>query len=140
MASPVRPPYGAPLNFDQAKRAAAACEAEAKRNGWRVVIAIVEPCGELVHFSKLDDTQYGSIEMAIKKATCAARFRRPSKEFSDQIAGGDVRNLTLPGMVASEGGEPIIVDGRIVGAIGVSGATAEEDGQIARAGAKAVLG
>jgi glc operon protein GlcG len=137
MPSPIRPPYGPPISFEQAKRAAAAAEAEAKRNGWRVAIAIVEPCGELVHFSKLDDTQYGSISMAISKAVCAARLRRPSKEFSDQFVGGELRSLTLPGAVAAEGGEPIMIDGRIVGAIGVSGATGEEDGVAALAGAKA---
>ena len=138
MPSPVRPPYGPPLSFDQARRAALAAESEAKKHGWRVAIAIVEPCGEIMHFSRLDDTQYGSIQMAISKAVAAARFRRPTKEFADQMNAGDHRMLTLPGANTNEGGEPIMVGGRVIGAVGVSGATAEEDGVVARAGAAAV--
>lgn len=138
MAHPVRPPYGPSLNFDQARRASMAAEAEAKKHGWRVAVAVTDTAGELVHFSRLDDTQYGSIEMAIKKAACAARFRRSTEAFAEQFRNGDVGNLTLPGCVAYAGGEPILAEGRVIGAIGVSGATADEDGIAAKAGAAAV--
>lgn len=138
MNAPARPPYGAPLNLDQAKRVAAAAEAEARKHGLRVAIAIVEPTGALVYFLKLDDTQYGSIDMAIKKAECAARYRRGTQAFAEQIGEGDIANLTVPGVVGYDGGELIISGGRVVGAIGVSGVTAEEDGVIARAGAGAL--
>ena len=138
MTSPPRPPYGPALTLDQARRAALAAEAEAKKHGWRVAIAVVDPAGELMHFSRLDDTQFGSISMAIKKAACAARFRRSTSVFAAQFAAGDIGNLTLPGCVAYAGGEPIFADGRVVGAIGVSGATADEDGVVASAGAASI--
>jgi glc operon protein GlcG len=133
----VRPPYGATITLAQAKAAVAAAEAEARANGWQVVITIVEPNGAVVMSEKMDGTQYGSIDVSRGKATTAALFRRPSREFVPAMATGNASVLAL-GVVPIEGGELILVDGKIVGAIGVSGATSAQDGQMARAGAAAV--
>lgn len=132
-----RPEYGTPVTLAQAKAVAAAAEAEARRNGWQVVITILEPTGAEVLTLKMDGTQYGSIEVAEAKARTAALFRRPSREFAEGLKAGNQGVLTL-GVVAVEGGELILIDGRIAGAIGVSGVTSAQDGQIARAGAAAV--
>lgn len=133
-------PYGPPVTLEQAKKAAAAAEAEALTNGWPVVIAIVDCGGNLVLLHRLDDTQIGSIEIAQAKARTANNFRRPSKEFEDLVAGGGVglRTLAMPGAAPLEGGLPIIVDGKIVGAIGVSGARSFQDAQVAQAGIEAL--
>ncbi len=132
-------PYGAPISNDQAKKAMAAAEAEAKKNSWNVVIAVVDSGGNLMMLQRLDGTQFGSVDVARDKAHAAAAFRRPTKVFQDLIAQGGVhlRMLNLTGGTAGvlEGGVPIAVDGKIIGAIGVSGVTSQQDAQIAQAGA-----
>lgn len=134
------PAYGAPIPLVNAQRVLAAAKEEAGRNQWNVAIAIVDAGGHLVAFERMDSTQYGSIEVALGKARTAAAFRRPSKAFETGIAAGgeSLRLLTLPGMLAIEGGLPLVSDGKIVGAIGVSGVTPVQDGLIAGAGAAAI--
>jgi glc operon protein GlcG len=131
------PQYGNNITLDQARKAVAAAEAEAKKNSWPVAIAVVDTAGMLVAFQRTDNTQTGSIMVAIDKASSSAMYRRPSKAFQDAVAGGGagLRSLNLRGASAVDGGVPLTVDGKIVGAIGVSGVTADQDGQIARAGA-----
>lgn len=124
-------PYGAPITLDQAKTIVAAAERTARSRNFTMAFAIVEPSGELVLFQKMDGTQYGSELVAREKARTAARFKRSTKAFSDSVAGGRNAVLSLPGVVAIEGGSPIVINGRIVGAIGVSGGTSEQDGEVA---------
>lgn len=133
-------PYGAPISLTDAKRVIAAAQAEATKNKWEVCIAIVDGGGHLVAFERMDTTQFGSVEVALEKAKTAAGFRRSSKAFQDVVAAGGegVRMLKLPGAVPIEGGLPLIAGGKIVGAIGVSGVTSAQDGQIAAAGAAAL--
>ena len=133
-------PYGAPIALADAKRILVAAQAEAARNQWNVAIAVVDSGGHLVSFERMDSTQYGSVEVAQEKARTAVAFRRPSKSFQYTIAaGGDgMRMLKLTGAIPIEGGLPIIANGKIVGAIGVSGVTSAQDGQIAAAGLKAL--
>ncbi len=133
-------PYGAPITLAQARTVLTAAQAEAARNQWRVAIAIVDSGGHLVLFERSDTTQYASAEVAVEKARTASGFRRPSKAFQDNVAAGGegLRILGLTGAMAIEGGVPIIHEGRIVGAVGVSGVTSAQDGQIARAGAAAI--
>lgn len=130
-------PYGAPIALDAAKKVLNAAQAEAQKNRWNVAIAIVDAGGHLVAFERMDTTQYGSVDVAIEKARTSAGFRRPSKAFQDVVAAGGegLRILTLTGAMPIEGGVPIVREGKIVGAIGVSGVTSAQDGQIARAGA-----
>jgi glc operon protein GlcG len=133
-------PYGAPIALDMAKKVAAATAAEARKNGWFMAIAVTEPSGELVYFEKMDNTQFGSINVALGKAKTAAKFKRPSKVFQDLLAKGDnfTYLLGLEGATPVQGGLPIVVDGKIVGAIGVSGATGDQDSQCAQAGIDAL--
>jgi glc operon protein GlcG len=133
-------PYGLPISLENAKKAAAPALAEAAKNNWTVAVAIVDPGGNLVYYEKMDNTQLGSANVAIDKARSAALFKRPTKAFQDALAaGGDaVRILRLQGVVPVEGGIPLILDGKIVGAIGVSGATSAQDAQCAKAGADMV--
>jgi Uncharacterized protein, possibly involved in utilization of glycolate and propanediol len=137
---PPPPAYGTPINLEQAKKAMAAAEAEARKNNWPVVIAILDTGGLLVMLQRLDNTQWGSIEVAKDKARSAVAFRRPTKVFSDAIAqgGANMRLLNVTGASVIEGGVPVIVDGKIIGAIGVSGVTSQQDAQVAQAGADAV--
>ena len=139
-APPPPPPYGAPLTLDQAKKAMAGAEAEARKNNWNVVIAIVDSGGHLVMLQRLDSTQIGSIDVAKDKATTAVHFRRPTKAFQDLIAQGGVnlRLLKITNASPLEGGVPITAGGAIVGGIGVSGVTSAQDAQIAQAGADAL--
>jgi uncharacterized protein GlcG (DUF336 family) len=134
--TPAGPPsYGAPITVEQAKKAAAGAIAEAKKNNWQMAVSIVEPTGDLAYFEKVDGTQYASIKISEGKARTAVRYRRPTKAFFDAMESGHPYVATLDTtLVASEGGELIIVDGRIIGAIGVSGGTGAQDGQVARAG------
>jgi glc operon protein GlcG len=136
---PPTTPYGAPIAFEAAKRVMAAAEAEAIKNNWGMVIAILDSGGHIVMLHRLDDTQYGSIAVAEDKARSALYYRRPTKVFEDLVAQGGLglRTLALRGASPLEGGIPIIADGKIIGAIGVSGATAVQDGQVAKAGADA---
>jgi glc operon protein GlcG len=130
--------YGPPITNEQAKAVAAAALAEAKKNNWRMAFAIVGPAGELVYFEKMDGTQLASTEISQGKARTAVMFRRPSKAFADQYAAGNTAFMTFPEKpVASEGGVPITVNGKIIGAIGASGGTGQQDGMAATAGAGA---
>lgn len=123
------------LTLDAAKKIAAAAETEARKRGATVVIAVVDDGGYLLVLERLDDTQVASVDVGIAKARTAAIFRRPSKVFEDQVKNGRVAALALPGAVALQGGVPIIVDGKVVGAIGVSGNSPQEDEDIAKVGA-----
>ncbi|OAI23109.1 hypothetical protein A1351_19880 [Methylosinus sp. R-45379] len=123
------------LTLADARRVAAAAEAEAVRNDWSVVVAIVDEGGHLVLLQRLDGTQTASAEIATQKARTAALFKRPSKALEDIVAGGRVAMLSLPGITAVEGGLPLVYRGDIVGAIGVSGVQSFQDGIIAKAGA-----
>ena len=118
-----------------AKRLVAAAEEEAKKRGATVVIAVVDDGGQLILLERLDDTQVASVEVAIGKARTAAIFRRPSKEFEDQVKNGRVAALALPGATPLQGGIPISVEGKVIGAIGASGNSPQEDEEIALAGA-----
>lgn len=139
-AQQATPPYGAPISLEQAEKVIAAAEAEAKKNNFFVVITVVDSGGYVVATHRLDNTQLGSIPVAEGKARTAVLYRRPSKVFEDAIASGGIglRVLGLQGAVPYEGGVPIIVDGKIIGAIGVSGMLPTQDGQVANAGAGAL--
>jgi glc operon protein GlcG len=130
-------PYGLPITLENAKKAAAPAVAEAAKNKWTVAVAVVDTAGNLVYFEKMDDTQVGSVTVAIDKARSATLFKRPTKAFQDVLASGGegLRVLRLQGVVPTEGGIPLVADGKIIGAIGVSGATSAQDGQCAKAGA-----
>ena len=125
------------LNLEGARKIAAAAEVEAKKNNWNVVIAVVDDGGNLIYLQRMDGTQTGSIQVAIEKARTAQAFKRPTKAFEDAVAGGRTVILAL-GALPIEGGLPIKVGEQVVGAIGVSGVTAPQDGQIAKAGADTV--
>jgi glc operon protein GlcG len=133
-------PYGPPISVDTAKKAAAAALAEARKNNWNMAVAVVDPNGTLVYYEKMDNTQIGSADVSIAKARSAAKFKRPTKAFQDALAAGGVglRILGLEGAVPLEGGIPIVLDGKIVGAIGVSGDTSDHDGVCATAGVSAL--
>jgi glc operon protein GlcG len=137
---PPQIPYGAPIGLEQAKKVIAGAEAEAKKNSWNVVIAVLDSGGHLVMLQRLDGAQLGSIDVAKEKAYSAVLYRRPTKVFQDLVAQGgpNVRLLRLSGASPLEGGIPIIVDGKLIGAVGVSGVTSEQDAQIAQAGAEAL--
>lgn len=133
-------PYGAPIALEEARKAAAAALAEARKNGWIMAVAIVDPAGDLVYYERMDHVQSGSTRVCIAKARSAALFKRPSKAFQDALAGGGagLRVMALEGAVPVEGGVPLVVDGKIVGAIGLSGDVSENDGKCAKAGAEAL--
>ena len=139
-AAQAPPSYGTPIGHDAAMKALAAAEAEAKKNNLSMVIAILDSGGLLVMLQRLDNTQWGSIEVAKDKAYSAVAFRRPTKAFSDAIVqgGAGLRLLNLTGASLIEGGVPIVVDGKVIGSIGVSGGSAQQDAQVAQAGADAV--
>src|SRR5262245_6662580 len=142
--SPLPPPpahpHGTPITLAQARQVAAAAEAEAHRNGWTMAIAVAEPSGALVYFAKMDNTQYGSIKIAMAKAETAAQFRRPTKVFTDALASGHLFFMTFEGLSAAPGGLPLVVDGELIGAIGVSGGSGHQDDIVAQAGVDALLG
>jgi glc operon protein GlcG len=123
------------LTLEAAKQVGAAAEKHARENKWNVCIAIVDDGGHLIYFQRIDGTQTGSVVVSQRKAQTAIGFKRPSKVFEEGVAGGRNVLLSLPGAVTLEGGVPLVVDGQMVGAIGVSGVTAQQDGQIAQAGA-----
>ena len=139
-AGPKLPPYGLSITNEQAKRVADAALAPARANGWTVVVAIVDTGGFLVYLEKLDQTQVGSVAIAEDKARSAAIFKRPTKMFHERLArGGDgLIVLALNGAVPVEGGLPIVVDGKLIGALGVSGGSSAEDEVCAEAGAAAL--
>jgi len=131
---PPTTPYGVPIGLAQAKKVAAAAEAEAMRNGWSMVIVIMDSADHIVMQEKLDNTQYSALAGAEDKARSALHFRRPTKDLEDVLARGGIglRYLAFRGAMPVEGGVPILVDGKIVGAIGVGGGTSVQDGQVAK--------
>ncbi len=133
-------PYGMPVGIDDAKKAAAAALAEARKNAWNMAAAVVDTGGHLVYFEKMDGTQTGSVAVSMSKARSAALFMRPTKAFQEMLAsGGDgLRAFGLEGAVPVDGGVPLVLAGKTVGAIGVSGGSSAQDGQCARAGVDAL--
>jgi len=123
------------LTLEVAKQIAAQAEAEARKNSWNVVIAIVDDGANLIYLQRMDETQIGSVEVAQEKAKTSVKFKRPTKALEDAVAGGRNVVLKLPGALPVEGGLPLMVDGKIIGAIGVSGVQSNQDGIIAKAGA-----
>jgi glc operon protein GlcG len=132
-------PYGFSISLENAKKAAMPALAEATKNNWTMAVAVVDPAGNLVYYEKMDNTQLGSANVAIDKARSAALFKRPTKALQDALAaGGDgLRILRQQGATPIEGGIPLVSEGKIVGAIGLSGGTSAQDGQCAQAGADA---
>ena len=130
-------PYGSPVSVENAKKAAAGALAEARKNNWNMAVAVVDPSGNLVYYEKMDNTQLGSAHVSIDKARSSALFKRPTKAFQDALAAGGsgLRILGVEGAVPVDGAYPLVMDGKIVGAIGVSGDSADHDGQCAKAGA-----
>ena len=128
--------YGEPIRLEQAEKVMAAALQEALKNNWTMAIAIVDTGGKLVMFKRADNTQIGSVDVAISKAITANNFKRATKVFEDAVAGGGLglRVLSLPGVTPLEGGELIMLNGKIIGAIGVSGGQSTQDGQVAKAG------
>jgi len=135
-APPPPPPYGQAISLEQAKKVMAGAEAEAKKNNWNVCIVVLDSGGNVVMLQRMDGAQFGSVEVAREKAYSAVAFRRPTKAFDDALAQGgtNLRILRLPGASPLEGGIPIVVDGKLIGGIGVSGVTSAQDAQIGRAG------
>lgn len=133
-----RPSYGPAITLEAAKTVAAGAVAEAKKNGWNVAIAIVDTHGFLTYFERLDDTQTAAPKIALAKARTAAMFRRPSSGFEETVAKGRIAVMGLPGATPVTGGVPIVVGGKVIGGIGVSGVASEQDEQIARAGCAAL--
>ena len=134
------PSYGTSINLEQAKKVLAAAQAEARKNAWPVAIAVLDTSGNLIAFEKMDDTQTASVMVAQDKGKSAAIYRRPTKVMEDAVAGGGagIRFLNLRDASTVEGGLPITVGGKIIGAIGVSGVASNQDGMIAKAGADAM--
>ena len=126
------------LSSAAATKALTAAEAEARRNNWNVSIAVVDAAGELVAFLRMDGASLASVDIAPAKARTAARFRMPTKVLEDGVAKGGVELLSFDSVTLVEGGVPIVVNGQVVGAVGVSGVSSEQDGQVAKAGAGAV--
>jgi uncharacterized protein GlcG (DUF336 family) len=140
VAPPPTIPYGISISPDLAKKVAAAAVAEAAKNKWAMAVAVVDTGGHLVYFERMTDTQVGSIEIAIEKAKTSAEFRRPTSVFQEAIAkGGDnLRFLRMTGVIPVDGGFPLIVDGKLIGAVGASGGSSAEDGRTGQAGANAL--
>ena len=132
--------YGPSITLEHAKKVAAAAIAEVERNHWTMAVAIVDTAGDLIYFEKMDDTQVASTIVCQEKARSAARFKRSTKAFQDMLAAGGegVRVLRIQGAIPVEGGLPLVVDGKVIGAIGVSGGTSSQDGQCAQAGVDAL--
>jgi glc operon protein GlcG len=127
------------LSLEDAKRIAAAAEAEAKKNNWPVVITVLDDGGHLIYLQRADGTQLGSIEVAIAKGRGAILFKRPTKNFEELLAAGRLGFLSAPNVLPIEGGLPVTVGGEIVGAVGVSGVQSSQDAQVAKAGVDAFL-
>jgi len=129
--------YGLSINLETAKKVAASAIAEARKNNWTMAVAITDTGGNLIYFEKMDSTQTGSVRVAIGKSRSAVLFKRPTKALQDTVAAGGegIRMLRLEGAVPIEGGLPLLMDGKILGAIGVSGGTSQQDGVAAKAGA-----
>ena len=133
-----RPDYGTAVTTAQAKRIAAGVVAECGKNGWNVAVAVVDNHGFLVYFERMENTQTASMDIAVGKARSAATYRRPTRVFADVINKGGPATATLPGVFASPGGLPIMVDGKVIGGVGVSGVTGDQDEQCAKAGLAAM--
>jgi glc operon protein GlcG len=127
------------LTLAAAREMAPAAEAQATKTGWNLVIVIVDDAGNLLYLERMDGVQLASIEVATRKARTAALYRRPSKDFADRMASGNITTLALPEVIPLEGGLPIVVDGQVIGAIAASGAQAVQDAQAAQAGIDALL-
>ncbi len=129
--------YGLAINLETAKKVAKSAITEARKNNWTMAVAILDTGGHLVYFEKMDGTQTGSVAVSISKGRSAVLFKRPTKAFQDTVAAGGegLRILRLEGAVPVEGGLPLLMDGKIVGAIGVSGGTSQQDGVVAKTGA-----
>jgi uncharacterized protein GlcG (DUF336 family) len=138
MAQQMPNPYGPNINLATAKKVAAAAAEEAAKLKINVVIAIVDTGSHIVYLERFDVVQWGSVDVALHKAKCSVQWKRPTKALEDLIAKGTTTYLTLDGIIAIEGGVPIIQDGKIIGAIGISGGTPAQDGEMARAGAAMV--
>lgn len=138
--NPQLPAYGPSISLEDARKISAAAQAEALRNGWRMVVAIMDAGGHLVLLERMDNAQFGSVQVAQDKARSAVAFRRPTKAFHDMVAAGGegVRMLVMSGAMPIDGGLPIIVGGAVVGGIGLSGGTSAQDGQVAAAGLNAL--
>ena len=139
--APAPPPeYGAPISLEQAKKVMAGAEAEAIKNKWPVVITIVDSGGNVMMVHRLDNAQFGSVDVAREKAFSAVAFRRPTKVFQDLVGqgGANLRLLNLTGASVLEGGIPIVVGGKLIGGVGVSGVTSQQDAQIGQAGVDAL--
>ena len=134
LAQDRRPDYGPPVNVAGAKKIAAGVVAECQKNSWNVAVAVVDTHGYLVYFERMDNTQIASMDIAVGKAKAAATYRRPTRAFMDVINKGSPATATLPGVFASPGGVPIMADGKVTGAVGVSGVTGDQDEQCAKAG------
>jgi uncharacterized protein GlcG (DUF336 family) len=126
------------LSLEDARMAASAAATEAKKNKWNMAIAVVDDGGQLIYFERIDETQVGSIDVAIGKARTAANFKRSTKALEDAINAGQHAILTFPNTLPREGGLPIFADGKCIGAIGASGGKASEDAQVAKAGVDAL--
>lgn len=134
LAQDRRPDYGTAVNVAQAKKIAAGVIGECAKNQWNVAVAVVDNHGFLVYFERMDNTQTASMDIAVGKARAAATYRRPTRAFADVINKGGPATATLPGVFASPGGLPIMVDGKVTGGVGVSGVTGDQDEQCAKAG------
>jgi glc operon protein GlcG len=129
-----RPDYGPAINATAAKKVAAGVLAECQKNSWNVAVAVVDNHGFLVYFERMDNTQTASMDIAVGKARSAATYRRPTRAFVDVINKGSPATATLPGVFASPGGLPIMAGGNVIGGVGVSGVTGDQDEQCAKAG------
>jgi glc operon protein GlcG len=140
LTPPPNAPYGISISPELAKKAAAAAIAEAGKNHWEMAVAIVDTGGYLVYFERMQDTQLGSVQISMDKAKSAALFRRPTKSFQDTLAGGGqgLRMLGLAGAVPVAGGIPLVVNGKVIGAIGASGGSSDQDEHTAEAGASVI--
>lgn len=138
--NPQLPPYGQSITMEQARRLSAAAQQEAQKNNWLMVVAVMDPGGHLVLLERMDNAQFGSVQVAQDKARSAVAFRRPTKAFHDMVAAGGegVRMLVMSGAVPIDGGVPIIVNGTVIGGLGISGGTSAQDGQVAQAGLEAL--
>jgi len=139
-AAQQRPGYGPAVTVDQAKKIAAKAVAECLSNKWNVAVAVVDPHGLLIYYERMEDTQTASSDIAIMKARAAATYRRPTRAFVEAIEKTGPATLSLPGAVASPGGVPLFSNGKVIGAVGASGVTGDQDEQCSKAGATALGG
>lgn len=137
---PAIPPYGPSISLEHARKVSAAAQQEAQKNGWLMVVAIMDAGGHLVLLERMDGAQFGSVQVAQDKARSAVAFRRPTKAFHDMVAAGGegLRMLVMSGAVPIDGGLPINVSGAVIGGVGISGGTSAQDGQVAQAGVAAL--